>query len=69
MREECVEKSVEKSNNLSEASNMDKNPIKRGNDDSKNKEEDDHDKEQVRKITYADVVKRHGLITTDAGNR
>ena len=46
--EERVEKSVEKSNNLSEASNMDKNPIKRGNDDSKNKEEDHHQNSGVK---------------------
>ena len=61
--EERVEKSIEKLSNLSEASNMDENPIKRGNDDSKNKEEDHHDEEQVRKTTYADVVKRHRLIS------
>ena len=45
--------------------------MKRGNDDSKNNKEEDYhqnSEEQVRKATYADVVKRHGLITT-AGNR
>lgn len=49
---------------------MNKNPIEHGNDDSKNKEEDHHQNsdEQVRKVTYADVVKRHGLTTT-AGSK